>query len=82
MVRQRHDDKNEEKEGKSYEAGAFWTALYYSRYLMFLPGVVFSCYYVNPKTAYLKAPAKISQKPLFQIPRNFQGLILPLWNTF
>ena len=38
-------------------------------------------YCVFLKTAYLEAPAKISQKPLFQIPWNFQALILAVWTV-
>ena len=79
----RHDDKNEEKEGESYWC-ILNTAIesYYSRCLILFGRCCFflllcnieqlilylNLYYVFLKTTYLKASAKISQKPLFQIP--------------
>ena len=44
-----HDDKNQEKEGKSYEAGACWTLqlnFIIVNIWCFLPGFVSPCYYV------------------------------------
>ena len=52
-VKKEHYDKNEEKEGKSYEAGAFWTLqlnFIIADIVCYLPGVVFSCYCVIWKT--------------------------------